>query len=113
MTEYRAWKPLKCPVRDWPLAICDASSLSKDDLVSSDVLYPKYVTENMYLHFDESQKWYWLPDQSEDELLLFKAMDSGSSCSWREQLNLSCYKFAKYTDSMSSWRLPTAIASAR
>lgn len=61
----------------------DATSLSKDDLMSGDVVHPNYTAENMYLHFNESQKWYWLPDQSEDELLLFKTMDSGNPISWR------------------------------
>lgn len=72
----RIWRPLRLPVRDWPLAICDASTALPEDLVESDVIYPNYVAENFLVHFNENQKWYWLPDQAEDEVLVFKAVDS-------------------------------------
>jgi hypothetical protein len=28
------------------------------------------------LHFDAAQKWYWLPDQTDTEVIVFKAVDS-------------------------------------
>ncbi|KAL2359405.1 hypothetical protein RJZ56_007743 [Blastomyces dermatitidis] len=70
------WRPLAVPVRDWPLALCDASSVDQADFVDTDVIYPNYIAENRMLHFDADQKWYWLPDQTADEVLVFKAIDS-------------------------------------
>jgi len=70
------WKPLRLPVRDWPLAVCDASTVDLHDLVDMDVLYPNYLAENRMVHFNENQRWYWLPDQSPDEVIVFKAVDS-------------------------------------
>jgi len=73
------WRPLQVPVRDWPLALCDASTVDPIDLMASDVIYPNYLAENRLLHFNDRQNWYWLPDQTTDEVLLFKAVDSDES----------------------------------
>lgn len=80
----RVWKPCRTPVQDWPLAVCDANSVDEDDLVPTDVIYPKWVAENCMVQFNIKQKWYWLQDHQGDELLVFKAYDSGRSQSWRE-----------------------------
>jgi hypothetical protein len=34
------WRPLKGPLRDAPLAMCDGQSVAPDDLVASDLIYP-------------------------------------------------------------------------
>jgi len=81
-----AWRPLQVPVRDWPLALCDASSVDPADLMASDVIYPKYLAENRLVHFNKDQNWYWLPDQTTDEVLLFKAVDSDVSTSCRKPM---------------------------
>ncbi|KAI1411460.1 hypothetical protein F5Y13DRAFT_165750 [Hypoxylon sp. FL1857] len=77
-----AWRPFQVPVQDWPLAICDATTVDEGDLVATDIIYPNYVAENRMVHFNENQKWYWLPDQTEDEILVFKAVDTGSPTGW-------------------------------
>jgi hypothetical protein len=81
---HSVWKPCRLPVRDWPLAVCDATSVDLADLVPTDIIYPNYVAENCMVHFNENQKWYWLPDQEADEVLVFKAVDSDDPNSWRE-----------------------------
>ncbi|KAF4453901.1 hypothetical protein F53441_3426 [Fusarium austroafricanum] len=73
------WRPLRVPVRDWPLALCDTSTVDPGDMVENDVIYPNYVAENLMIHYNEGQKWYWLPDQAEDEVLVFKAVDSDTN----------------------------------
>ena len=64
------------PVQDWPLAVCDATSVDPADFVETDVIYPNYIAENRALHFNANQKWYWLPHQDKNEALVFKAIDS-------------------------------------
>lgn len=76
------WKPLRPPVRDWPLAVCDATSVNKKDLIPTDIIYPAYIAENCMVHYNVKQKWYWIPDQKSDELLVFKAVDSKEPRSW-------------------------------
>ncbi|KID83612.1 hypothetical protein MGU_09091 [Metarhizium guizhouense ARSEF 977] len=70
------WRPLRVPVKDWPLALCDASTVESKDLVPSDVIYPNYLAENRLVHYNDNQRWYWLSDQAENEVLVFKAVDS-------------------------------------
>ncbi|KAK0610590.1 hypothetical protein B0T17DRAFT_628957 [Bombardia bombarda] len=37
------WRPLKGPVRDYPLAICDARSINEDDdMQKADLIFPHY-----------------------------------------------------------------------
>lgn len=70
------WKPLRGPLRDWPLALCDASSVQATDLMASDQVFDTKVTENMQVHYDAGHKWYYLEDQEPSELLVFRQADS-------------------------------------
>lgn len=54
------------------------------DLVPTDIIYPKYQAENFMIHFNPSQRWYWIPDHQDDEVLVFKAIDSESLTSYRK-----------------------------
>ncbi|KDN68941.1 hypothetical protein CSUB01_09359 [Colletotrichum sublineola] len=78
------WRPFEQPVRDWPLAICDARTVDTADLIPSDVIYPTFVTENYLAHYNEQNQWYWLPDHKPNEVLVFKALDSAQPDSFRE-----------------------------
>ncbi|OAA70228.1 hypothetical protein ISF_02202 [Cordyceps fumosorosea ARSEF 2679] len=75
------WKPCRGPVKDWPLAVCDATSVERSDLLPADVIYPNYLAENCMIHFNPNQRWYWLPEQESDEILIFKAIDSSNPTS--------------------------------
>ncbi|KAK4497674.1 hypothetical protein PRZ48_010327 [Zasmidium cellare] len=70
------WKPLRGPVNDWPLCLCDASTLSSSDAHATDMVYPDYFTENQSIRFNPSQRWYFLSDHSPDEIIIFKQSDS-------------------------------------
>lgn len=73
---HSVWKPLRGPLRDWPLALCDAASVQANDLTPADVVFDTKVTENMQVHHDAAQKWYYLEDQDPSELLVFRQADS-------------------------------------
>ncbi len=74
------WKPLKGPVRDWPLALCDASSVNPEqDLEPADLVYADYVIENCQVYRTLAQKWYYLRDQTPSEALVFRQTDSDSA----------------------------------
>jgi hypothetical protein len=60
------------------------------------------------VHFNEKQKWYWLPDQEADEVLTFKAVDSDDPSFWRESppSPFDVYLLmVLITPSVSSWRI--------
>jgi hypothetical protein len=70
------WRPLAGPVRDMPLAMCDAASVAPGDLVASDLIYPDRRGETYQVRFNTAQRWYWLPQMMTDEALLLKCYDS-------------------------------------
>ncbi|KAK8029284.1 hypothetical protein PG991_006340 [Apiospora marii] len=72
-----AWRPLRGPLRDWPLALCDPSTVDPGaDLIRTDNIIKGEYAENIGLHFGESQRWYYLGNQTADELLVFRQADS-------------------------------------
>ncbi|KAM0812183.1 putative Methyltransferase [Seiridium cardinale] len=72
------WQPLRGPCIDWPLAVCDASSVDfAKDTMASDFVDSWGYSENMQVHFNEGQRWYYLRNQMPNELLVFKSGDSG------------------------------------
>ncbi|EPE07649.1 hypothetical protein F503_00371 [Ophiostoma piceae UAMH 11346] len=75
-----AWHPLRGPLVDWPLAVCDARTVDfKRDTMAGDVVDKHQVFENTQVHFDERQTWYYLKHQMPDEVVYFKNADSAES----------------------------------
>ena len=70
------WRPIKGPLRDAPLAVCDARTVSQDQLVASDLVYPNRVGETYSVTFDPAHRWFYVPDMLPDEALLLKCYDS-------------------------------------
>jgi hypothetical protein len=70
------WRPIVGPLRDSPLALCDARSLADGDLVGQDLIYRDRRGEIYSLHHNPAHRWYYAPDMSRDEVLLLKCYDS-------------------------------------
>ncbi|KAF2120272.1 hypothetical protein BDV96DRAFT_642114 [Lophiotrema nucula] len=70
------WKPLRGPLNDWPLAVCDMSSIDpENDLSKSDSVSPDGVVEAYVAHYNPNQRWYYLSEHMPSELLVFRAAD--------------------------------------
>ncbi len=72
----QVWRPIRLPVETFPLAICDARSLSLDDLVVSERRYPNRVGQTYAIKYNPEHRWYWFPRMRRDEALVFKVYDS-------------------------------------
>jgi hypothetical protein len=70
------WRPIKSPVLDSPLAVCDARSVAPEDLVASDLLYRDRRGETYNVTHNPSHLWYYVPRMRSDEVLLLKCFDS-------------------------------------
>jgi hypothetical protein len=70
------WRPIRGPLRDAPLAVCDARSVSPRDLVPSELVYRNRVGETYGVTFNPDHRWYFAPDMTRDEALLLKCYDS-------------------------------------
>ena len=74
------WKPLRGPVRDWPLALCDRSTVDlAKDVKATDLVFAKYAVENFQLHYSRYHKWYYLSDQQPWEAWIFLQSDSADA----------------------------------
>jgi hypothetical protein len=71
--EVNVWKPIREPVLDRPLAVCDARSIAPDDLVATD----RYLKHEVYMMtYNPSHRWFYFPKMLTGETLLIKGFDS-------------------------------------
>jgi hypothetical protein len=70
------WRPIRGPLYDAPLAVCDAASLAEGDLVPQDLIYRDRTGEIYGLTYNQAHRWYYAPAMQADEALLLKCFDS-------------------------------------
>jgi hypothetical protein len=70
------WRPIRGPVRDAPLAMCDGATVAKGDLVASDLIYPNRRGETYSVKYNPNHRWFYFPEMTADEALLLKCYDS-------------------------------------
>jgi hypothetical protein len=70
------WRPIRGPVRDAPLALCDGASVAPHALQSVELRYPDRTGEIYYLTHQSRQRWYFASDMAVEEAWLFKNFDS-------------------------------------
>jgi hypothetical protein len=73
------WRPIKGPLQDSPLAVCDATTIRTDDLVPSDLVYPHRVGETYSVRYNPAHQWFYVPRMQPDEALLLKCSDTATS----------------------------------
>lgn len=77
---YNAWRAVSPPPQDIPLAVCDARSVQPEDEVTIRAVSLERSGEithdtTGYRH-NASHRWYYYPDMTRDEVLVFKAHDT-------------------------------------
>jgi hypothetical protein len=72
----QVWRPIRLPVESFPLAICDARSVSIDNLVVSERRYPNRVGQTYAITYNPNHKWFWFPRMRREEAIVFKVYDS-------------------------------------
>ncbi len=72
------WRPIRGPLRDTPLALCDAASVAANDLVASDLIYPNRNGETYSVKFNPDHRWFYFPEMTADEALLLKCYNSAT-----------------------------------
>lgn len=75
--ELTLWRPLRGPVQDWPLAICDYRTVDQaTDAVPVDQVYPHLLAEGISFYYNPAHRWYFTSDMSPEEAWLIKIMDT-------------------------------------
>jgi len=70
------WRPIRGPLRDAPLAMCDGRTVAPGDLVASDLVYPNRSGETYSVKYSPDHRWFYFPEMTVDEALLLKCYDS-------------------------------------
>ena len=72
----QVWRPIRHPVESFPLAICDARSISPSDFLISERRYPNRIGQTYAITYNPQHRWYYLPRMRREEALVFKVFDS-------------------------------------
>jgi hypothetical protein len=74
--EINVWRPIRGPIESSPLALCDARSLSAEDVVPCDLVYRDRVGETYGFIYNPKHRWYYFPRMERNEAILLKCYDS-------------------------------------
>jgi hypothetical protein len=72
------WRPIRGPVQESPLAVCDAQSMELKDFLPSDLLYRDRTGEVYSIAFSPNHRWHYFSRMERDEALLLKCYDSAT-----------------------------------
>ena len=73
---YNVWRVLTPPPQDIPLAVCDARSLQREDLIPAIAVFdfagvPERTAASYVLRFNPAHRWHYFRDMTPDEALIF------------------------------------------
>ena len=91
------WRVFSPPPQDWPLAICDYTSVGPDEGLDNRLYFVSKIPDDLYaamppdapgtsgfeFHHNPAHQWWYFPDMTRDEILFFKLSDSDHSRAWR------------------------------
>jgi hypothetical protein len=70
------WRPIRGPVQENPLAVCDAQTIAQGDLVIHNLIYRDRVGEVYSLAYNPQHRWFYFPQMEKNEVMLLKCYDS-------------------------------------
>lgn len=82
------WRPITGPLRDYPLALCDASSVPEDDLIPAEAYSAMnadgihgddgevHNSQTYSVKYNPAHRWFYCPEMQTNEVLLIKCYDS-------------------------------------
>jgi hypothetical protein len=85
------------PPQDWPLAICDYTSVGPDEGLDNRMYLVDKIPDDLYAEMPQTapgtsgseflhnpdHHWWYFPEMTRDEILLLKLNDSDHSVAWR------------------------------
>jgi hypothetical protein len=70
------WRPIRGPLEDAPLALCDAKTIAEEEFIPSDLIYRDKIGETYAFAYSPAHRWYYFPKMQRDEVVLIKCYDS-------------------------------------
>lgn len=73
---YNFWKPLKRRVEEKPLAMCDVTSASPEDMLKMVLRYRTRTGEIYVMRHSSTHRWWYFPGMTPEDVVLLKTYDS-------------------------------------
>ena len=91
------WRVFSPPPQDWPLALCDYTSVGPDEGLDNRLYFVDKIPADLYadmpadapgasgfeFRYNPAHRWWYFPGMTRDEILFFKLNDSDQSRAWR------------------------------
>ncbi len=75
----QVWRPIRGAVMIDPLGICDGRSIPQKGFIKVERRYQYRTGEVYHIAHDPAHKWYYFPQMTRNEALIFKVFDSDAS----------------------------------
>ena len=75
-TIVNVWRSIRNPVLTTPLAVCDAKTVSPEDLIAVERHAKDRIGELLLARYSPDHRWYYFEKMQSDEALLIKTFDS-------------------------------------
>ncbi|HEY7163653.1 MAG TPA: CmcJ/NvfI family oxidoreductase [Candidatus Binatia bacterium] len=72
----QVWRAINRPIQSNPLAVADAQSVRFKDLMVAERRYPHRVGQTYRLKYSPEHRWFYFPEMTRDEAIVFKVFDS-------------------------------------
>ncbi len=72
----QVWRAINRPIQSNPLALADARSVSMADWLVAERRYPHRVGQTYRLKYSPNHRWFYFPEMTRDEAVVFKVYDS-------------------------------------
>jgi hypothetical protein len=66
------------------LALCDVRTVSQEDLVAADIVFPHYLDEAYELLYNPSHRWFYKQEMKKSEVIIFKLADNAKDAASRK-----------------------------
>jgi hypothetical protein len=73
---YNFWKPLKRRVEEKPLAMCDVTSATQDDMIKMKLRYRDRTGEIFVMRHSPAHRWWYFPKMTPENVVLLKTYES-------------------------------------
>lgn len=70
------WRPVRGPIEEDPLAVCDGQTMAFKDFVATDLKYRDRTGEIYSIAYNPTHLWFYFPRMRTNEALLLKCFDS-------------------------------------
>jgi len=75
----QVWRPIRGKVLIDPLGICDARTIPQEGFILLQRRYPHRTAEVYHIAYNPSHVWFYFPEMTRNEALVFKVFDSDAS----------------------------------